>query len=235
MIEIIRDYWQLYLGVGSFSGLPMTLWLLVLVMCLAFVASVPLAILRASNHKAISRAIWFYTFVIRGTPLYVQLLLVYTGLYSLSIIQGTPFLANFFRNGFDCVIFAFCINECAYLTEILADGISSVPAGEIEAAHAFGFSRPLIYAQVVLPSAIKRSLPYYGNEAILLLHSTSIAFTATVPELLKVAYGVNSITYAPFASFGFAAILYAVIAFVLVAGFRALEKHWLIFLGPQKA
>src|SRR3546814_7503144 len=101
------------------------------------------------------------------------------------------------------------------------------------AARAFGFSRFSIYTKVILPSALRRAFPYYRNEVILVLHSTSIAFTATVPELLKVARDVNSATFASFSAFGIAAIFYAVMAMALVGGFRLMEKRWLAFMQPR--
>lgn len=233
MIHIFLEYWQQYLGVYNFpqiSGVAMTVWLLVLTLIIAFTVSIPMAVLRASSNGFFSRPIHAYTFVFRGTPLYVQLLIVYTGIFSLSIVQNTPILAAFFRSGFNCVIFTFAINECAYLTEILAGAIRSIPAGEIEAARAFGFSRVSIYMKCILPSALRRGLPYYSNEVVILLHSTSIAFTATVTELLAVARDVNSATYATFSAFFIAAVFYAIVAMVLVAIFRLLEKRWLAFL-----
>lgn len=235
--DIFLQYWPQYLGLdgGQISGVAMTLWILVLTMVIAFVISIPLAVLRASSNALLSRPVQIYTFVIRGTPLYVQLLIVYTGLFGLTFVRDTPILANFLRDGFNCVIIAFSINTCAYITEVLAGSIKSIPAGEIEAARAFGFSRIKIYTKLILPSALRRALPYYSNEVILVLHSTSIAFTATVPELLKVARDVNSATFASFSAFGIAALFYAVLAVTLVGCFRLLEKHWLAFLKPQTA
>ena len=238
MIDILQEYWRDYLGVGTgwqVTGAAMTLWLLVLTFTLALIASIPLAIMRVSSNKLISVPVQVYTYLFRSTPLYVQLLIVYTGLFSLSLIRDTPVLAEFFRSGFNCVVVAFVVNECAYVTEVLAGTIRSIPSGEVEAARAFGFSRFKLYTKIILPSALKRALPYYGNEVILLLHSTSIAFVATVPELLKVARDVNSATYASFSAFGIAAIFYAIISAVLVAGFRVVEKRSLVFLRPYSA
>ncbi|MEP6964496.1 MAG: histidine ABC transporter permease HisM [Polaromonas sp.] len=238
MIEILQEYWLQYLGVGAdgkLSGAAMTLWLLVLTFSLGLIGSIPLAVMRTSSNKFISKPVQVYTFVFRGTPLYVQLLIVYTGFFSLGFIRDTPLLADFFRSGFNCVVVAFGINICAYLTEVLAGAIRSIPSGEIEAARAFGFSKVKLYTKIILPSALKRALPYYSNEVILVLHSTSIAFVATVPELLKVARDVNSATYASFSAFGIAGIFYAVIATVLVASFRLFEKRSLTFLRPYSA
>lgn len=234
MIEILQEYWRDYMGIGTgqLSGAAMTLWLMVLVFTLALLASIPLAIMRTSANKLISMPVHVFTYVFRGTPLYVQLLIIYTGLFSLDLVRNTPALADFFRSGFNCVVVAFVINECAYVTEVLAGTIRSVPSGEVEAARAFGFSRFKLYTKIILPSALKRALPYYSNEVILLLHATSIAFVATVPELLKVARDVNSETYASFSAFGIAAIFYALISGVLVTLFRIIEKRSLVFLRP---
>ena len=232
MIEIAQEYWRNYLGIGTgeLSGAAMTLWLLVLTFALGLIASIPLAVMRTSSNKLLSRPIALYTFVFRGTPLYVQLLIVYTGLFGLAFIRETPLLAGFFRSGFNCVVVAFSVNTCAYVTEVLAGAIRSIPHGEIEAARAYGFSRFKLYTRIILPSALKRALPYYSNEVILVLHATSIAFVATVPELLKVARDVNSETYASFSAFGIAAVIYAVISAVLVSCFRIVEKRNLVFL-----
>jgi histidine transport system permease protein len=83
-----------------------------------------------------------------------------------------------------------------------------------------------------LPSALRRSLPFYSNEVILMLHSTTVAFTATVPDILKVARDANSATFLTFQSFGTAAIIYLCVTFALVGLFRLAERRWLAFLGP---
>lgn len=236
LLELIREYGLEYLGVvhgeWQLSGLSMTLWIMVLSLCFGMLLSLPLAICRVSSCPWLRWPVQLYTYVLRGTPLYVQLLLVYTGFFSLGFVRGSEFLSDFFRSGFNCVILAFSLNCCAYLTEVLAGSIRAIPAEEIEAAHAYGFSRFKLYTKIILPSALKRSLPYYSNETILILHSTSIAFTATVPELLKIARDVNSETFAPFLSFGLAGALYALVATLLVLLFRRWEKRYLVFLKP---
>ena len=236
LIELLQQYGPEYLGFINgdwhLSGLSMPFWIMVLSMLFGMLLSIPLAILRVSANPWLRLPVQLYTYVLRGTPLYVQLLLVYTGFFSLGIVRGSEILSDFFRSGFNCVILAFSLNCCAYLTEVLAGSIKAIPNEEIEAAHAYGFSRFKLYTKVILPSALKRSLPYYSNETILILHSTSIAFTATVPELLKIARDVNSEIFAPFFSFGLAGIIYALVATILIVLFRRLEKRYLIFLNP---
>lgn len=235
MIEIIQDYWQAYLWSDGYrlSGVAMTLWLLTLSIAFGFVLAVPLAIARVSRNPLIRGPVWLYTYVFRGTPLYIQLLLFYSGVYSLQVVRGNQLLDAFFREGFNCTVLAFALNTCAYTTEIFAGTIRSIPYGEVEAARAYGMSRFMLYRRIIVPSALRRALPFYSNEAILLLHATTVAFTATVPDILKVARDVNSATYASFEAFGIAALLYACIAFVLVWLFRRFEIRWLAFMKPQ--
>ncbi|SUB70243.1 Histidine transport system permease protein hisM [Pluralibacter gergoviae] len=169
----------------------------------------------------------------RGTPLYVQLLVFYSGMYTLEIVKGTELLNAFFRSGLNCTVLALTLNTCAYTTEIFAGAIRSVPAGEIEAARAYGFSGVKLYRCIILPSALRIALPAYSNEVILMLHSTALAFTATVPDLLKIARDINSATYQPFTAFGIAAVLYLIISYVLISLFRKAEKRWLRHMKPS--
>ncbi|MET3820493.1 ABC transporter permease [Burkholderia sp. Tr-862] len=235
MIELIQEYWRNYLYTDGFriTGVAITLWLLVVSIGLGFCLSVPLAVARVSKRKWLSRAVWLYTYVFRGTPLYVQLLLCYTGLYSLQFVRGTPLLDSFFRDGMHCTLLAFTLNTCAYTTEIFAGAIKATSYGEIEAARAYGMSTFTMYRRVILPSALRRALPLYSNEVILMLHATTVAFTATVPDILKIARDVNSATYMSFHAFGIAALLYLVISFMLVWLFRQAERRWLAYLRPQ--
>jgi len=110
--------------------------------------------------------------------------------------------------------------------------LKNVNSGEIEAAKAFGMNRWKIYRYIIFPAAFKQSLPQYSNEVILVLHSTTIAFTATVPDILKVARDANSATYMTFQSFGIAAILYLILSFMIFYLFRRFERYYTAHL-PQ--
>ena len=235
MNEIIQEYWKSYLWFDGYqlSGVAMTLWLLVASIAIGGTLAVPLAVARVSRNPLLRIPVWFYTYVFRGTPLYIQLLILYTGIYSLQVVRDQPTLDAFFREGMNCTLLAFALNTCAYTTEIFAGAIRATPYGEIEAGRAYGMSTFTLYRRIILPSALRRSLPYYSNEVILMLHSTTLAFTATVPDLLKVARDVNSATYSSFEAFGLAAVLYALMVFTLVWLFRRCEVRWLAFLQPQ--
>ena len=235
MIGLFSQYWQNYLYTDGyrFSGLAITLWLLVISIVLGFLLAVPLAIARVSSNRWVSGPVWLYTYVFRGTPLYVQLLMCYTGIYSLQVVHEHTMLDAFFRNAMNCTLLAFVLNECAYATEIFAGAIKSTASGEIEAGVAYGMSRFRLYTCIILPSALRRSLPSYSNEVILMLHATTLAFTATVPDILKVTRDVNSATYMSFQAYGLAAMLYATIVFVFIWAFRKLEVRWLAYLAPR--
>lgn len=235
MNTVLEEFWQAYLysSNGELSGLAVTLWLLSVSLAFGFVISLFMAIGRNSARAYIAKPIWFFTYVFRGTPLYVQILFIYTGMYSLEFIKQTPGLNAFFQSGFNCMVLALVLNNVAYTTEIFAGAIRQTPAGDIEAARAYGMSKFTMYKRIILPSALRRSLPAYSNEIILMLHATSLAFTATVPDLLKVARDANSATYETFASYGLAALLYLSISFIFVGIFRQLEKRLLTHLNPK--
>jgi len=234
MIYIIQNYWKEFLFTDGYNmtGLAMTLWLLVISCAIGFCLAVPLAILRNARNPVLWVPVWVYTFILRGTPLYVQLLIIYTGFYGLSFVHGTPILADFFKKGIDCTILAFGLNTGAYTTEIFAGAIRDTSFGEVDAGRSLGMSQFTLYRRIILPGALRRALPVYSNEVILMLHATTLAFTATVPDILKVANDAYSATYNPFASFSTAALIYLCISFVLIFGFRKAEQHFLAFLKP---
>ena len=236
MIELLQEYGLAYLyndGTGL-SGLAMTLWLFLASMVLGFALSLPLALARTSRQAWLRLPVQLYTFVFRGTPLYIQLLICYTGLYSLQVVREHALLDQFFRNALNCTLLAFVLNTCAYTVEIFAGAIRNLPAGELEAAQAYGLRGWKLNLFLVLPAALRRSLPAYSNELILMLHATSLAFTATVADILKVARDANAATFLTFQAFGVAALLYMLLSFALVGLFRVAERRWMRFLDPVR-
>lgn len=236
MIELLQQYGLAFLWNDGYnlSGLAMTLWLLVASIGLGFALALPLAIARVSRNRLLRWPVQFYTWLFRGTPLYIQLLICYTGLYSLEAVRSQPLLDAFFREAINCTVLAFALNTCAYTVEIFAGAIRNIPHGEIEAARAYGLTGWRLYLHLIIPSALRRALPYYGNEVILMLHATSLAFTATVPDILKVARDANAATFMTFQAFGIAALLYMLLSFLLVGLFRLAERRWMTFLGPTR-
>ncbi|ATA23168.1 amino acid ABC transporter permease [Brenneria goodwinii] len=237
MSEILQQYWQPLLWSDGYrmTGLAMTMWLLISSVVIGGALAIPLAVARVSPRRRFSLPVWVFTYVFRGTPLYVQLLVFYSGVYSLEIVRGTDLLNAFFRSGLNCAVLALALNTCAYTTEIFAGAIRSIPYGEIEAARAYGFSRFKQYRCIILPGALRIALPAYSNEVILMLHSTALAFTVTVPDILKIARDINAATYQPFYAFGIAAVIYLVISFALIGLFKKAEQRWLRHLSPRSS
>ena len=224
MIDIIQEYWKSLLWTDGyrFTGVALTLWLLILSVVIGGCLAVLLAIARVSPNRFVSTPVWLFTYVFRGTPLYVQLLVFYSGMYTLEVVKGSELLNAFFRSGLNCTLLAFTLNTCAYTTEI-------------EAAPAFGFTASQVFRRILFPGVMRSALPAYSNEVILMLHSTALAFTATVPDLLKIARDINSATYQPFTAFGIAAVLYLIISWVLISLFRLAERRFLAHIKPSSS
>jgi arginine/ornithine transport system permease protein len=208
------------------SGAWVTLELTAAALALGLAAALPLAVLRGWPSRWVSGPVHAFTYVIRGTPLLVQLFLVYYGLGQFDAVRASaawPLL----RSAWFCAIAAFAINTCAYTIEILHGAMKAVPAGEIEAAQAMGMSRATLLRRVVLPAAVRRMLPAYGNEVILMLQASSLASTVTLMDLTGAAREMNSRFYLPFEAFLTAAAIYLALTTALVGLFHAAERKWL--------
>ena len=209
------------------AGAWLTLQLLVAALALGGAAALPLAVARGAASRWVHGPIWVFTYVIRGTPLLVQLFLLYYGLAQFEAVRDSVFWP-WLRSPAFCALAAFAINTCAYTTEILHGTLSAVPKGEVEAARALGMSPFTTLRRIVLPSALRRALPAYGNEVVLMLHGTALASVVTLHELTGAAREFNSVHYLPFEAFITAAVFYGLITAALVALFHAAEKRWLV-------
>ncbi len=153
-----------------------------------------------------------YTFMFRGTPLLVQLFLIYYGLSQLEWVRNS-FAWPLLRDPFWCALLAFSLNNAAYTTEILRGGIRAVPVGEIEAAKALGMSAAQRIRRLVLPVGFRLALPAYGNEVVLILKASSLASTITLMELTGTSRKIVAQTFAPYEIFIAAALLYSQLLF----------------------
>ena len=214
-------------------GLVTTVELLALSLGFGLAGAIPLAVARASSVRWLSAPVWAFTFVIRGTPMLVQLFLVYYGLAQFEAVRASV-LWPWLSSAWFCAVLAFAVNTCAYTTEIIAGALRALPAGELEAARSLGMSRSQVVRRILLPSALRRSLPAYGNEAIMMLHGTSLASIVTLLDLTGAARELNSRFYLPFEAFITAALFYLALTSVLVALFRRAEHRWLAHLRLQR-
>ena len=214
------------------EGLTVTVQLVFLSLLIGLVLAVPLAIGRSSKRGWIKWPIFAYTYVFRGTPLLIQLYLIYYGVVFVDGIQET-WLWVILEDPFMPALIAFTLNTAAYTTEIFRGAIKSTPKGEIEAARAYGMSTNLMLRRVVLPSAFRRALPAYGNEVIFMLHASAIASVVTIMDLTGAARFVYARFYAPFEAFLFVAAIYLCLTFAILYFFRYLEKKLLAHLQPM--
>ena len=216
-----------------FSGLLTTLKLLALSLFFGLLAALPLGLMRVSKNPFVNGAAWLYTYVIRGTPMLVQLFLIYYGLAQFETVRESV-LWPYFSSATFCACLAFAINTSAYTAEILAGSLKATPPGEIEAAKAMGMSRAKLYRRILLPSALRRALPQYSNEVIMMLHTTSLASIVTLIDITGAARTVSSQYYMPFEAFITAGLFYLALTFILVRLFKLAERRWLVYMAPRK-
>ena len=196
------------------SGLNLTIQLVTISLFLGFCLAIGLALLRLSNNTFLSFFAKTYIFYFRGTPLLVQIFLIYYGIAQFEIIRET-FVWSFFKEAYWCGILALTLNTCAYSSEIIRGGIQSVPFGQIESAKSVGMSRFLLYRRIILPIAFRQALPAYGNEIILMVKATSLVSTITLMEVTGIARLIIAKTFSPVEIFIVAGLIYLTINFIV--------------------
>lgn len=207
------------------EGALTTARLLGLSLAIGFVLALPVALMRVARPRWLVVPAYVYIFFFRGTPVLVQLFLVYYGLGQFEAIRRGP-LWLVLRDPFWCAVLAFSLNTAAYTAEIVRGAIQALPAGEIEAARAVGMSRGLLFRRIVFPKAFRLALPAYGNEVILLLKASALASTITILDLTGAARSIIARTYAPIELFLAAGLVYLAMTFVLTRVLAAVES-WL--------
>ena len=208
------------------QGLALTIELTIIALVVGFLLAIPVALAAALDLGILTWLAKGFIYVWRGTPLLIQMFMVYHGMAQFDFIRDS-FLWGFFREAYWCALFAFSLNTAAYSAEMLRGAIVQTSRGEIEAAKASGMSAFTMYKRIILPSAFRRSIPAYGNEVIFMLHGTALAGVITLVDLFGAAKIVNSKHFIPFESFIAAGAFYLVLTFVLVWLFKKLEAHWL--------
>ena len=226
--NVVWDSLPLY-----FSGMLVTLKLLAISLAIGLAAALPLGLMRVSKRRWVNFPAWLYTYVIRGTPMLVQLFLIYYGLAQFDAVRES-LLWPWLSSATFCACLAFAINTSAYTAEIIAGSLKATPAGEIEAARAVGMSPMKMYRRILLPSALRRALPQYSNEVIMMLQTTSLASIVTLIDITGAARSVNAQYYLPFEAYITAGVFYLCLTFILVRLFRIAERRWLGYLAPRK-
>ena len=196
------------------SGLNLTIQLVTISLFIGFCLAMGLALLRLSNNTFLSFFAKTYIFYFRGTPLIVQIFLIYYGIAQFEIIRES-FVWSFFKEAYWCGILALTLNTCAYSSEIIRGGIQSVPFGQIESAKSIGMSGFLLYRRIILPIAFRQALPAYGNEMILMVKATSLVSTITLMEVTGIARLIIAKTFSPVEVFIVAGLIYLTINFII--------------------
>jgi len=228
-IQVIIDNLPLY-----FQGLRTTIVLVVSSLLVGLCLAIPIALLAASKNKWVSVLPKAYIYFFRGTPLLVQMFMIYHGMGQFEAVRES-FLWVIFQEAWACALVAFALNTAGYTGEILRGTIEQTPYGEIEAAKSCGMSNAQIYRRIILPSTFRRALPAYGNEVIFMLHGSSLAGLITIVDLFGAAKIVNARNFVPFESFIAAGLFYLAITFMIVWGFKKAEHHWHAYLRPRES
>ena len=183
------------------------------------------AILRLNKNIFLNKFSYFYSYIFRGTPLLVQIFIIYFGLGQLEFLRSS-FLWIILKEPYWCAIIAFSLNTGAYTSEILRSAFETINKGLIEAGDSLGISKKIIFYKIQIPIAIRQSLPAYGNEIILMLKGTSLASTVTLMDLTGVAKYIISTTFKPIEVFIVAGGIYLFMTFIIHNFIRYLEKKY---------
>ena len=216
------------------NGLLVTIQLVLIALISGFGLAVPLALMAVSKVSFFKYPAKTYIYFFRGTPLLVQMFLLYYGMGQFEEIRESV-LWILFKEAYWCAIIAFALNTAGYTAEILRGAIEQTPFGEIEAANASGMSKYTLYRRIILPGSFRRALPAYGNEVIFMLHGSALAGVITIVDLFGAAKIVNSRYFVPFESFITAGFFYLCCTFCIIWFFRWVEKHWYIHLRPRSS
>ncbi|MED5515290.1 MAG: ABC transporter permease [SAR324 cluster bacterium] len=216
------------------NGLLVTIQLVMIALISGFGLAVPLALMAVSKVSFFKYPAKTYIYFFRGTPLLVQMFLLYYGMGQFEEIRESV-LWILFKEAYWCAIIAFSLNTAGYTAEILRGAIEQTPFGEIEAANASGMSKSTLYRRIILPGSFRRALPAYGNEVIFMLHGSALAGVITIVDLFGAAKIVNSRYFVPFESFITAGFFYLCCTFCIIWFFRWVEKYWYVHLRPRSS
>ena len=208
------------------SAAAITLKLLLVSLIIGLFIGLLFAILRLNKNFFVNKFAYGYSYLFRGTPLLVQIFIIYFGLGQIEYLR-TTFLWVILKEPYWCAIIAFALNTGAYTSEILRSAFQTIKPGFIEAGKSLGISSKIIFYKIQVPIAIRQSLPAYGNEIILMMKGTSLASTVTTMDLTGVAKYIISTTFRPVEVFIVAGGIYLFMTFVIHNIIKYLEKKYI--------
>lgn len=192
---------------------------------LGLILGVILGLLRSSVHWWIKALPFAYIFFFRGTPLLIQIFLIYQGLGQFEFIKQSILWEPIFKQAYWCAIIAFTLNTAAYIAEIVRGAIAAIPKGELEAADAIGMSKYQKTRRIMLPRAFGIMIPAYSNEVIFILKGSALAASMTLAELTYTAKNLAAKNYLHIEMYAAAGVIYLILAWVIMIGFRLFENH----------
>ena len=207
------------------SAAVITLKLLSVSLIIGLLIGFIFAVLRLNKNPFINKFAYGYSYLFRGTPLLVQIFIIYFGLGQIEWLRQT-FLWMILKEPYWCAIIAFALNTGAYTSEILRSAFQTIKPGIIEAGKSLGVSNKIILYKIQIPVAIRQSLPAYGNEIILMMKGTSLASTVTLMDITGVAKHIVSTTYKPLEVFLLAGGIYLFMTFIIHNLIKYLEKKY---------
>lgn len=205
------------------DGAVLTIEITALALAIGLVMAVGFALMRVSANPLLRWPIFAYIFYFRGTPLLVQIFLIYYGSGQFRPELEALGLWPYFREAYFCAVLALTLNTAAYTAEILRGGIQGVPHGEVEAARACGMSGALLYRRIILPKAFRIALPAYSNEVVFLFQATSLVSIITLMDLTGVARVIVARSFAVYEIYITAAIVYLILTYGVLWVFRRVE------------
>ncbi|MDZ7666603.1 MAG: ABC transporter permease [Desulfotignum sp.] len=207
-----------------FHGILITLEITAISLFIGFFLAIVLAVMRVSKNPFIWMPVYGFNFYFRGTPLLVQLFLIYYGSGQFQEFLSQVGLWQFFKEAYFCAVLALTLNTAAYASEIFRGGIQGVNFGEIEAGRACGMSGVLLYRRIILPSALRIAWPAYTNEVVFLLQASSLVSIITLMDITGVARVIAARSFAFYELFLTAAVIYLILVYGVIFVFKKIEK-----------
>ncbi len=206
------------------TGIGVTLELLGLSMVLGTALAVLLLLMRISNRWYLAWPAIAYIYIFRGTPILVQIFIIYHGFPQLEFIRDGIFWP-ILREPYGCAVVALTLNNGAYVSEIFRGGVNGVNRGLLEAGAALGLSVRQRFMYITTPIAIRLSIPAYSNDVVSLMKATALASTITILDMMGIARNLVAETFAPYEIFMSLAVIYLVITWLIQRGFGLFERR----------
>ncbi|RFB79985.1 ABC transporter permease [Methylovirgula sp. 4M-Z18] len=215
-----------------FKALPVTIEIWFFGVAIGLCIASLLTWARASGIKALDLFVRGYVFVFRGSPLLVQIYLIYFGSPQIPFIRNSEILWAIFQNPMPCTIIAMALNTAAYESEIFRGALQAVPLGPIEAAKAYGMNPFTRFRRIIFPIALRLALPAYSTEIILMTKATALASVVTIMEMMGVAQKIQHDTFKPIEVLTCAGLIYFALNFSIARAFAMVEYYLSPHLRP---